>query len=91
MSELEWRQRARGSGRRRGLSRLRTAGSALLLAAGCLTAIVVAGLATAPSALAGTAPAPPAGWSTVFSDNFAGAAGSAPSSANWFYDIGSGY
>ncbi len=27
----------------------------------------------------------------MFSDNFAGAAGSAPSSANWFYDIGTGY
>jgi hypothetical protein len=27
----------------------------------------------------------------VFSDNFAGAAGSPPSSSNWFYDIGTGY
>ena len=27
----------------------------------------------------------------MFSDNFAGAAGSAPSAQNWFYDIGSGY
>jgi hypothetical protein len=27
----------------------------------------------------------------VFSDNFAGPAGSAPNSQNWFYDIGSGY
>ena len=78
-------------GRRQRASRLRSAFTALLLAAGCLTAIVGATLAVAPSALAGTAPAPPAGWSTVFSDNFAGAAGSAPSSANWFYDIGSGY
>ena len=38
-----------------------------------------------------TPPAPPSGFTTVFSDNFAGAAGSAPSAANWFYDIGSGY
>ena len=45
----------------------------------------------ARAAQAGTAPAPPSGWSTVFSDNFAGAAGSAPSAANWFYDIGTGY
>ena len=36
-------------------------------------------------------PPPPAGWTTVFGDNFAGAAGSAPSSANWFYDIGTGF
>ena len=27
----------------------------------------------------------------MFGDNFAGAAGSAPSAANWFYDIGTGY
>jgi len=27
----------------------------------------------------------------VFSDDFAGAAGTAPSAANWFYDIGTGY
>ena len=48
-------------------------------------------MVSAPSALADTAPPPPAGWTTVFSDNFAGAAGSAPSAANWFYDIGTGY
>jgi beta-glucanase (GH16 family) len=34
-------------------------------------------------------PPPPAGWSTVFSDDFDGAAGSAPSSA-WKYDTGPG-
>ena len=48
----------------------------------------------APAAKAspdGTVPAPPSGWTTVFSDDFAGAAGSPPSSANWFYDIGTGY
>ncbi len=27
----------------------------------------------------------------MFGDNFAGAAGSAPSAQNWFYDIGTGY
>jgi hypothetical protein len=90
MSDLKWREHA-SSGRRRLGSRLRAGFTALLLAAGCLTAIVVATLAAAPAALAGTAPAPPAGWSTVFSDNFAGTAGSAPSAANWFYDIGTGY
>ena len=80
------------SGRRGRGSRLRAAFSALLLAAGCMTAIVVSALVIAPvAAQAGTAPPPPTGWSTVFSDNFAGAAGSAPSAANWFYDIGTGY
>jgi hypothetical protein len=76
MSPVLWREHA-SSGRRRLGSRLRAGVTALLLAAGCLTAIVVSALA-APAAMAGTAPAPPAGWSTVFSDNFAGAAGSAP-------------
>jgi Carbohydrate binding module (family 6)/F5/8 type C domain/Ricin-type beta-trefoil lectin domain/Putative Ig domain len=64
---------------------------ALLATLGLIAALVSVLTVSAPAALAGTAPAPPAGWSTVFSDNFAGAAGSPPSSANWFYDIGSGY
>jgi beta-glucanase (GH16 family) len=72
-------------------ARARTIVSALALFAGCLTAITVAALATAPLARADTVPPPPSGWTTVFGDNFAGAAGSAPSNANWFYDIGTGY
>ena len=71
-------------------SRVRIAANALVLLAGCLAAIAVAAV-TAPQAHAGTAPPPPAGYTTVFSDNFAGPAGSAPSSANWFYDIGTGF
>jgi len=39
----------------------------------------------------GTVPPPPSGWTTVFSDDFAGPAGSAPNPQNWFYDIGTGY
>jgi hypothetical protein len=61
------------------------------LIASCLTGAVAATVAVAPTALAGTVPPAPSGWNTVFSDNFAGAAGSAPSAQNWFYDIGSGY
>ena len=72
-------------GRLRGL----LATSALL--AGCLTAAGAATLAVAPAASADTAPPAPSGWNTVFSDDFAGAAGSAPSAQNWFYDIGTGY
>jgi hypothetical protein len=30
-------------------------------------------------------------WQTVWSDDFSGAAGSAPSSASWLYDTGTGY
>jgi hypothetical protein len=55
-----------------------------------LGGIVVAIVATSQSASATTPPGPPAGWSTVFSDNFAGAAGSMVNSANWKYDTGPG-
>ena len=70
-------------------SRVRIAANALILLAGCLAGAAVA-VATGQQALAGTVPPAPHGWTTVFGDNFAGAAGSAPSSANWFYDIGTG-
>jgi F5/8 type C domain/Ricin-type beta-trefoil lectin domain len=63
----------------------------LALLAGCLASVVTATLGPAPAARADTVPPPPTGWTTVFGDNFAGSAGSAPSSANWFYDIGTGY
>jgi beta-glucanase (GH16 family) len=69
------------------MSRVRVALNALILLAGCLAGAAVA-VATGQQALAGTVPPAPPGWSTVFRDDFAGAAGSAPSSANWFYDIG---
>ncbi|MYS22319.1 Beta-glucanase, GH16 family [Streptomyces sp. DvalAA-14] len=64
--------------------------SLALLAAG-LTGAAATTLAVAPAASADPVPPAPTGWTTVFGDNFAGAAGSAPSSANWFYDIGSGF
>ena len=64
--------------------------SALLLLASCLAAVAFAALGAAP-AKADTVPPAPSGWNTVFGDNFAGAAGSAPSAQNWFYDIGTGY
>jgi beta-glucanase (GH16 family) len=67
-------------------SRVRVALNALILLAGCLAGAAVA-VATGQQALAGTVPPAPSGWTTVFADDFAGAAGS-PSSANWFYDIG---
>jgi hypothetical protein len=78
--------------RRPGRMRRRSAlAAAVALLAGCMTSIAVGALVAAPPARADTVPPPPAGWTTVFGDNFAGPAGSAPSSANWFYDIGTGF
>src|SRR5262249_9143252 len=65
--------------------------TALALAAGFLTAVVTASLVTSTPALADPVPPAPAGWTTVFGDDFAGPAGSPPSFANWFYDIGTGF
>ena len=36
-------------------------------------------------------PTPPAGWSTVWSDDFNGPSGSLPSGSNWIIDTGHGY
>ena len=77
----------RTTGRPRASLRWRSVLATTALIGGCLTAT----LAVPATARADTPPAAPAGWSTVFSDNFAGAAGSAPSASNWFYDIGTGY
>jgi hypothetical protein len=63
----------------------------MALLGACLSAVVTAAAIKAPAAHAETVPPPPAGWTTVFGDDFAGAAGSPPSSANWFYDIGTGF
>ncbi len=38
-----------------------------------------------------TVPPPPSGWTTVFSDDFNGAAGTGIDTANWLYDIGTSY
>ena len=65
--------------------------SAGVLLAGSLIVVAITTVVGVPAAHADTVPPPPAGFTTVFSDDFAGPAGSAPSSANWFYDIGTGY
>jgi hypothetical protein len=62
-----------------------TGAPAAVLAPTAATAAAAARAAAAPAAV----PAPPSGWSTVFSDDFNGAAGSAPSSS-WQYDTGPG-
>lgn len=43
--------------------------------------------ARAPSAV----PAPPTGWSTVFSDDFTGAANTGLDTSKWLYDLGTSY
>ncbi|HUZ27334.1 MAG TPA: hypothetical protein VMV07_26590 [Streptosporangiaceae bacterium] len=79
------------AGRSPGSLRRRSVLTTLILLAGCLTSVVLTTLAGISPARADAVPPPLSGWTTVFGDNFAGAAGSAPSSANWFYDIGTGY
>src|SRR5258708_22653217 len=74
--------------------RLPRGGSVLATAAliaGCLTSGVGTTRVAASPALADPVPPAPAGWTTVFGDNFAGGAGTAPSAQNWFYDIGTGF
>ena len=62
-----------------------TAAPAYALAPTSALAPAAATALAAPAAV----PAPPSGWSTVFSDDFNGAAGSAPS-GSWQYDTGPG-
>ncbi len=62
---------------------------AAVLALGPL-AMLAAVAGTASSASASTVPPPPSGWTTTFSDNFSGSAGSGVDS-NWTYDTGTQY
>src|SRR4051794_14722975 len=57
------------------------------LAALCLG--LVAAIAVVGSAGA-AAPAPPAGFTTTWSDDFSGAAGTGVNTTNWKYDTGAG-
>jgi len=72
-------------------TRRRSLLATVALIAGCLSGATATAVVTAAPALADTPPPAPSGWTTVFSDDFSGAAGSAPSANNWFYDIGTGY
>lgn len=66
---------------------------AITLALAAAVSLAVAMLAvagTAVTASAATVPPPPSGWTTAFSDNFSGAAGSGVDS-NWTYDTGTQY
>src|SRR6201996_3862002 len=52
-------------------------------------AIVVTALAVPATMASAAVPGPPSGWSTVFSDDFNGSAGSGIDS-QWMYDTGAG-
>ncbi|MEU8473060.1 glycoside hydrolase family 16 protein [Streptomyces sp. NPDC029006] len=70
--------------------RRRSVRKALVAALGTLGLAVAA--VTAGTLPAGaSAPAPPAGWTQVFMDDFNGAAGSGVNSADWQYDTGTSY
>src|SRR3984957_5635806 len=75
---LNWLRRGRG----------RTACVAAVIA--LVPAAAFLTISTATSASATTVPAPPAGWSTAYSDSFSGASGSGVDSG-WTYDIGTQY
>ncbi|QMU76578.1 family 16 glycosylhydrolase [Streptacidiphilus sp. PB12-B1b] len=80
-------RRPEGRARRRARQRLRRIAFIGVLAP-IAAMISVVGISAAPAGAA--VPGAPSGWSTVFSDDFNGAAGSAPSSSNWIYDTGPG-
>lgn len=64
--------------------------AALMPAAAMLATVAATNLATATAASASTVPSPPSGWTTTFSDDFSGSAGSGADS-NWTYDTGTQY
>jgi hypothetical protein len=61
-------------------------GSALLLLIGTLVGLIGTG-----GSASAAVPGAPAGWTTVFSDDFNGSSGSALNRADWLYDLGTGY
>jgi hypothetical protein len=74
---MPWTTRARRAPRRAGIAALAAAAIGIFVG-------------FAPAANAVTVPAPPSGWSTVFSDDFSGANGAGPNASKWKYDTGPG-
>lgn len=66
--------------------------SATMRVVGALTGAALVALAAVGASLSASAAVPtPSGWTTVFSDDFTGAAGSRLDTSKWLYDIGHGY
>jgi hypothetical protein len=63
----------------------------LATAVATLAAVGVAVVAPGAPPASAAIPAPPAGFSLLWSDDFNGANGTAVSSANWLYDLGTSY
>jgi beta-glucanase (GH16 family) len=74
---------------RRGV-RLKAAASAAVLAAGTGVAAIAAVLAGPGTPASAAVPAPPAGFTTTWSDDFDGAAGTGVDTGVWKYDTGPG-
>jgi len=56
-----------------------------------LFAVAHASAATTPTATPSAVPGPPAGFTTVFSDDFTGAANTGLDTSKWLYDLGTSY
>jgi len=70
--------------------RLKVGTGALALAAGAIAPVTTATGASAGTAKPADVPAPPAGFSTTWSDDFSGASGSGLDTGTWKYDTGPG-
>ncbi|RKN46003.1 carbohydrate-binding protein [Streptomyces hoynatensis] len=73
------------------LSRERRIRRGLPLAALCAALALLAALFGAQERAGASVPPPPSGWTTVWTDDFTGAAGTLPSSAEWIVDTGHAY
>jgi hypothetical protein len=63
----------------------------LVSAVALLVPLLASGLLSTASTATAAIPAPPAGWTTTFSDDFSAPAGSALDSSQWRYDLGTSY
>jgi hypothetical protein len=80
-----------GGARRPWAARLRRSRASLAGAAAFSLVVGLLTLVGGATPAAAAVPSAPAGWTTVFSDDFNGASGSGLNTANWLYDIGTSY
>jgi beta-glucanase (GH16 family) len=80
----------RGTGRHTGRGTRRGPGRRRLFLAGAAVLATVAASVAVPDAGASVPPTP-SGWTLVFADDFNGAADTGVNTADWLYDLGTGY